>query len=144
MGHSKALLIILVLGIALMPQPIWATEYQATRQARNSAAELQERGFNIRDTFRYGFLRKGGAAYHMTTLYKGNTYALVVGGCSDAYDVDVLIYDENGNYITKDTTSNPWGVVIIKPRWTGRFYVKIRMYNSKYNGAHWTLLHAYF
>jgi hypothetical protein len=66
-------------------------------------------------------------------------YYLVVGGCEDAYDVDISVYDEDGNFIDSDNDEMPVGVVQVSPKWSGTFYVKITMYNSTSNGAHWVL-----
>jgi hypothetical protein len=120
-----------------------ATEGAATRQANLTASALKSDGYNIRNTFWHGYLAKGDATYITTTLFRGNAYGMIVGGCGDAYDVDVLLYDENWNLISRDTTRNAWGVVTVRPRWTGKYYIKVRMYNSEYSGAHWSLLFAY-
>jgi hypothetical protein len=104
---------------------------------------LQRQGWQCRDTFSQGLLRKGGSVVIATTLYAGNTYALAASGCEDAYDVDIAVYDEGGNYIGSDSDNSSLAVVRITPRWTGTYYLKVTMFNSTYNGAHYVMQYAY-
>ena len=41
-------------------------------------------------------------------------------------DLDMYVYDENGNLITKDDDASDDCVATFVPRWTGRFYVVVR------------------
>ena len=104
---------------------------------------LQNAGWQCRDSFSSGLLRRGGSVVIPTTLYAGNTYALAASGCEDAYDVDLAVYDENGNFIASDSDNSSLAVVRITPRWTGTYYLKVTMFNSTYNGAHYVLQYAY-
>ena len=136
-------LAIFMILVNMWQSPAFATEADAKNRANETAASLRREGFTIRTTYWHGTLLKNDSTYITTTLYRGSSYGLVVGGCRDAYDIDVLLYDENWNLISKDTSTDPWAVVTVTPRWTGKYYIKVRMYNSKYNGAHWSLLFAY-
>ena len=114
------------------------------RSARDTALETARRivaaGFDIRETYRSGLLRKGGRHVVRMTLYRGNEYALVGGGCRDCYDLDLILYDENWNQIDRDRMSDRVPIVTVRPRWSGTYYVVVEMYHSTPNGAHWVLL----
>ena len=100
-------------------------------------------GLAVREHYQSGLLRKGKSQVVKTTLHAGNEYYFVAGGCEDAYDVDIAIYDENWNLIERDNDNQAVAAVKVKPRWTGKFYVKITMYNSTSDGAHWVLQTAF-
>ena len=61
------------------------------------------------------------------TLHAGVSYALI-GVCdNDCPDLDLKLYDENGNLIDKDTAPDSTPVIRVTPRWTGAFYVRVIM-----------------
>ena len=121
----------------------YATVAGAKRNAFRIADKLYELGFDVRETYQYGLLAKGGSYVLNTTLYEGNSYVFVAGGCQDAYDIDLILFDENGNLIDRDRDNDTLAVVEVSPIWTGPFYLKIVMADSTANGAHWVLLTAY-
>ena len=68
-----------------------------------------------------------------TVRFRGGEMArVVVSGDSDT-DLDLYIYDENGNLITSDVDYTDQCVCTFQPRWTGPFVIKIvnrgRVYN---------------
>lgn len=48
-------------------------------------------------------------------------------------DLDVFVYDERGNLIASDEDSTDLCIVNFRPRWTGKFYIKIVNHGSVYN-----------
>ncbi len=40
-------------------------------------------------------------------------------------DLDLYLYDENGNLIDSDLGYSDYGVVSVNPRWTGTFYIEV-------------------
>jgi len=100
----------------------------------------------IRDAFNYGLLQRGQSAVLATTLNAGRTYKVVAGGCEDAFDVDVAVYDESGNLVSRDSDTSPLAVATVSPRWSGTFYVKVTMYQVRPNSggaAHYVVQYAY-
>ena len=47
----------------------------------------------------------------------------------DSSDLDLALYDENGNEISTDVASDDWPVVEVRPRWTGKFELEVGMYH---------------
>lgn len=130
--------------VTLIP---WQMSTASVPGARLAAAtifvKLKDRGYNLRDFFSSGLLRRGESVLIATTLSAGNSYTLVAAGCEDAYDVDLAVYDENGNRIGADGDASPVAVVSVTPRWSGTFYLKVTMYKSTSNGAHYVLQYAF-
>lgn len=68
-----------------------------------------------------------------TIYFHGGELARVaVRGDGDT-DLDLYIYDENGNLIARDTGRTDYCVVRFRPRWTGRFTVRIKNLGRVYN-----------
>ena len=67
------------------------------------------------------------------SFYGGRPSIVRVSGDGDT-DLDLYVYDQNGNLIASDTDSSDECLVMWTPRWTGRFRIKIsnlgRMYNN--------------
>lgn len=74
-----------------------------------------------------------GATDTYTITFRGGESAIVIVSGDGDTDLDLSIYDENGNYITSDTDGTDDCVVSFTPRWTGKFKVKIKNYGRVYN-----------
>lgn len=99
---------------------------------------------SVRPAYTYGLLSRGQSIVIRTTLHAGNNYILAAGGCEDAYDVDIAIFDGNGNLVASDSDLQPVAVARVTPIYTGTFFVKITMSNSTRNGAHYVLQYAWY
>ena len=104
---------------------------------------LKRQGWECRNTFSQGLLRKGGSVLIATTLHARNTCAIAAGGCEDAYDIDPAAYDENGNRVGADADRSPLAVLRVTPAWTGTYYLEVTMFDSTYNGAHYVVQYAF-
>jgi hypothetical protein len=67
--------------------------------------------------------------YHYT-LQRNVRYIIFAAGDDHAQDVDIYLYDENGNLIDRDRQPDNSPVVEVTPRWTGPFTVRIKMYQA--------------
>ncbi len=65
-------------------------------------------------------------------FYGGETACVVVSGDGDT-DLDLYVYDNNGNLIDKDIDYTDDCVVTWTPRWTGNFVIKIKNRGRVYN-----------
>ena len=133
-------LVVTALGLTVLTPSLQASETGARLAAYGAAKLLARAGYNFVGGDA-GLLAPGQSILIHTTLYNGNTYAFIAGGCEDAYDVDIAVYDENGNLVRRDNDNSAVGVAEdLRPRWTGKFYIKITLYRSTRNGAHYILL----
>ncbi len=128
-----------------MPAPAKASTQGASIRASQLFSTLsRQMALNVRPAYTYGLLRRGESVTIRTTLHAGNRYVIVAGGCEDAYDVDVQLFDAQGNLVARDSDTQPIAVVQATANYTGTAYVKITMYNSTYNGAHYVLQYAWY
>jgi hypothetical protein len=65
-------------------------------------------------------------------FHGGRSAAASVIGDGDT-DLDLFVYDENGNLIGSDTDSTDRCLVRLHPRWTGAFQIEVRNLGSVYN-----------
>lgn len=124
----------------LVPAPAGATSEEALATAKSATAALAKHGFEVQATLWAGTLPPGGKTSVELTLYQGNEYLLVVGGCSDCQDMNVAVYDENWKLVTHDENATSSAGVIVRPQWTGTYHAVIEMARASAEGAHWTLV----
>ncbi len=86
----------------------------------------------------------GGAKYDVHTVqaystdvfnvkfYGNEAGAVMISGDGDT-DLDLFVYDENGNLVGSDTDGSDDCVVRLNPRWTGTFRIEVRNLGSVYN-----------
>jgi hypothetical protein len=76
---------------------------------------------------------QAGSYYSITDTFYGGEYAEVgIMGDGDT-DVDLFIYDENGNLICQSTSWNDREVCGFRPAWTGPFRIVMENYGSVWN-----------
>lgn len=69
------------------------------------------------------------------TFARGNHYVLLACGDGRVHDLDIVLYDENGNEIDRDELRDAQPVVEVSPRWTGPFTARVVMYDTAGGGA---------
>ncbi|MGB3669184.1 MAG: hypothetical protein WA984_03675 [Phormidesmis sp.] len=74
-----------------------------------------------------GSLGRGGNDNITLHLSQGVTYSLV-GVCDeDCSDLDIVLYDDNGNIVASDLQPDDFPVVTVTPRWNAQFTINVRM-----------------
>jgi len=64
-------------------------------------------------------------------LEKGRTYA-VFGVCdSDCADIDLKVYDDNGNIVASDTKTDDKPMVQVSPKWTANFNIQVIIHSCR-------------
>ena len=66
------------------------------------------------------------------TLYGGERSVISLSGDGDT-DLDLYVYDENGNLIASDTGYSDQASVWVRPNWTGHFTIRVVNRGSVYN-----------
>ncbi len=141
---KKVVAAMVMLSLCLVTLPTGQASIAGAR--RTSAAMfllLKSQGWEVREFASSGLLRRGRSTILRTTLYAGNDYRLVASGCEDSFDVDLAVYDEDGNLVGEDSDYTNLAVVAVTPRWTGTFYLKVTMADSTPDGAHWVVQYAF-
>ncbi len=73
-----------------------------------------------------------GSVSYRDTFLAGRLAQISVRGDGDT-DLDLYVYDENGNLVASDTDGLDYCVVQFNPKWTGRFRIVVRNLGSVYN-----------
>ena len=108
----------------------YAQRDNAIAKAAGMFLGLSSRGFDTIRSEDSDRLSPGQSMKYTVTLYAGVTYVLFAAGDASIRDLDIYLYDENGNLISKDTQTDRYPVVTVTPRWTGPF----RMYVKNHRG----------
>jgi len=69
--------------------------------------------------------------YH--TTFKGKEVAKVLVISDGDCDIDLFVYDENGNLVAKDDDDTPHCLAEWTPKWTGSFTIKVKNWGSVYS-----------
>ncbi len=65
-------------------------------------------------------------------FYAGESVYIYVKRDGDT-DLDLYVYDENGNLIDSDTDTGDTCLCTFTPKWTGRFTIKVKNLGGVYN-----------
>lgn len=103
-------------------------ERQVQRYLNASADALEDDGYREIDVFT-GSLDDNEDESVWIDLRRGNDYT-IVGVCdNDCDDIDLYIYDDDGDEIDSDVSTDDVPVLTLSPRRSGEFRVRVRMYN---------------
>ncbi|HEY9802966.1 MAG TPA: hypothetical protein V6D25_21565 [Leptolyngbyaceae cyanobacterium] len=102
-----------------------------TRQVRNqligAARVAGQGGLSLTHEPFVGDLGRNGDDYITINLRQGVSYA-ILGVCDeDCNDLDIELYDDNGNLIAYDTKPDDRPFITVRPRWNARFRIKVLM-----------------
>lgn len=70
-----------------------------------------------------GRLRAGEAEAFDVVLYANNRYTVYVRPDRSNVDFDLRVYDQNGNLVQWDESTDSEALVYVTPRWTGSFRI---------------------
>jgi hypothetical protein len=116
--------LLLVTGLFLTSTPAFADEAEAEGCLRTKVWEGYEDGWSIR-TMTSTTLGRGATRNYLVTLYKGNEYQ--IQSCADdaATNIDLLLYDLNGNIVVRDDDPGGEPKLAFKPEKTSTFYIVV-------------------
>ena len=106
----------------------WADDIMARLNAQAEGT----RGAVGGPKYAYGRVYARSYTYYDQKFWADAMAEVVVSGDGDT-DLDLYVYDENGNLITSDTDYTDDCYVRFYPRWTGRFRIKIVNRGGVYN-----------
>lgn len=130
---SSKSLCLAALGLLFIPGTLPAQGAFA-RQAREALDDayfdlLSDRGFNETGDLYEGSLDDDGEENVWITLSGRGSYA-ILGACDeDCGDLDLFLYDEDGDEVDSDATIDAEPVVEVDNRRTQDYRVRVRMYN---------------
>ena len=120
----RALFTSLLLGTALYAPAALADEAEASSCLRTKVWDGYGDGWAIR-TMTSTELEAGKTRSYLVSLYADNEYRINTCADESAANLDVLIYDTEGNIVVRDETSNREPVIDFKPKASGTYYVVV-------------------
>lgn len=122
---------------------IFTLSVQTNIQAQSDATTRQELqraglvftalGYELTHELIYGSLRDDEYDTYSLTLRAGREYKITAGCDGDCGDIDLVLYDENGNLVDSDREYDDNPIVGVTPSWTGSFQVKVIMADCRVN-----------
>ncbi|MBF0550281.1 MAG: hypothetical protein HQK60_07080 [Deltaproteobacteria bacterium] len=116
--------------LIVISSPTIASDAESLNRLQIMVFAVQLKGCDCRDYASGKYLSEGDYFTIRTTLSRGNQYVIMGAGDSTVRDLDIILYDENGNEIDRDTQTDATPMVAVSPRWTGTFYIKVKMYRG--------------
>ena len=112
----------LIIASTIIAAPALADEKAAETCLRTKVWDGYAEGWGIR-TMTSTTLDAGATRNYLVTLYKGNEYQVQTCGDSDVTNLDVLLYDIDGNMVIRDETTDREPLLSYKPAATATFYI---------------------
>ena len=102
-------------------------ELQVQRQLDRANTFLTGRGYALTHDIRTGELRDHDAESFTLELQGGHTYA-VLGVCdADCMDIDLRLFDQDGDEVDADIETTYYPIVEVRPVHTAQFRVHVMM-----------------
>ncbi|MBN2798849.1 MAG: hypothetical protein JXX28_06835 [Deltaproteobacteria bacterium] len=112
---------LLVLGLTLSSSAL-ADEEGAETCVRTKVWDGYADGWGIR-TLTSTTLAPNATRNYLVTLYKGNEYQITTCGDEGVQNLDVLLYDLNGNVVLRDDTADREPKLYFQPTETSTYYI---------------------
>jgi hypothetical protein len=120
----------LALLAALVPASLDAQDRWET-QVRNQMIEITDRahsaGFSRTSQYYYGRLRQGQSETINLTFATGREYMVIAACDSDCPDVDLSLYEGDGQLFGSDLRSDAFPIVVVPTGHSGTHPVKVSM-----------------
>jgi hypothetical protein len=113
--------------------PAIAQQSAIDAQLQRLSGRMDERNMAQAARDLTGSLRNGQRTDWTIFLVKEVDYR-IHGVCdNDCRDLDLILLDERGNEISQDTSTDDIPIVNARPKWTGRFTLRVIMADCKVN-----------
>ena len=117
-----------MLFTSLSPAPAQADSAAVGKCLDEMVQGAAAQGRRLRATDADSTAAKEAVDYRLT-LYKGMTYVLI--GCAeDSVDLDIRLYDSNGNLVDKDGAEDNKPFVFVEPPATGEYVMQVLVYKT--------------
>lgn len=128
---TKSIIAILSTAALLHSTAAVSSDAESLEELRGWQSIVESRGYTCRDKVQGRYLAEGKSYTVNTTLYEENSYVLIAGGNTHTRDLDIELYDENRNLLSKDEKTDKIPMVGVSPKWDGEFHAKVTMYEGK-------------
>ena len=76
------------------------------------------------------FLEDGAHINWETTLMQGHKYVFIGGGDEDVEDLDIKVYDSDGDLVKEDVQEDNSPIVELTPAYTARYTIQLKLYDA--------------
>lgn len=118
------------LATALFISPALANEKQAEECVNTKVWDSYADGWGVR-TMTTSTLEVGKTRNYLVTLYAGNEYRVESCGDDSVTNLDVLLYDTEGNLLVRDDTDDRQPKLAFTPDKTQTYYVVVYLRDVK-------------
>ena len=137
---SRVILSCLVAAALLAPAAATA-QNQWQQTVRNQVGQhgdfLSERGYTMSGDVYDGKLNADDIEDLTITLRPGTSYAFM-GVCDeDCRDIDLRLYDPDGDEVAADVRTDDWPIVTVTPRFKGTYRVRVVMASCSRNPCYY-------
>ncbi len=97
-----------------------------------SRKEILAEGFYTNGDISSDYLDVNPNVYATFTLYRGNSYAFVIGGANNLNDLRASFYGNNfvDNLFSAEVEKNNYRIFYVTPRYNGTYYLKIQSFGE--------------
>ena len=108
-------------------------------QLSSFTERLEGEGYPMVYLTRCGSLDEGASRSHEVALYGGVTYRIFAVCDGDCPDLDLKLYDANGNLVDDDTLDDYVPVVSVAPTKSGSYHAEVLMYDCDVEPCYYAL-----
>ena len=123
-----------LLPALLFGSPAFASEKSAEECVQTKVWDAYADDWGVR-TLTSTTLQAGKTRNYLVTLYAGNEYKIETCGDESVTNLDVLLYDTEGNVLTRDETDDRQPSFTYKPETTSTYYVVLYLRGTKEKSA---------
>ncbi|MCO4746478.1 MAG: hypothetical protein KC912_16895 [Proteobacteria bacterium] len=113
-----------LIGASLLATPALASEKDGEDCVRTKVWDAYGDGWHIR-TLTSTTLANGATNSYLVTVYQGNEYKFQACGDDSVKNLDVLLYDLDGNVVHRDATENAQPELSLTPESTTTYYLVV-------------------
>lgn len=128
-----------ILSFMFFMAALLASHHSFGQQAREIVATqisyinrvFNSKGFYRTHNIKYASLYDDQSDFYTFNLDRATDYEIFAVCDGDCGDIDLWLYDESGNLIDSDQKKDDLPVVVVTPSWTGKFRLKVKMYDCR-------------
>lgn len=122
-------------------ESITNTEYLFNESKKEMLAE----GYYTNGDMKTGYFDETPNVYATFTLYKGNSYAFVIGGANNLNNIRASFYGNNfvENFFNDEVDVSTYKVFYITPIHNGTYYLKVQSFGESEGDGEWMYYYGF-
>ncbi|HXK49308.1 MAG TPA: hypothetical protein PKW56_02490 [Clostridiales bacterium] len=110
-----------------------------------SKKEILAQGYYTNGDMKTGYFDETPNVYATFTLYKGNSYAFVIGGANNLNNIRASFYGNNfvENFFNDEVDVSTYKVFYITPIHNGTYYLKVQSFGESEGDGEWMYYYGF-